>query len=145
MGAHDAKNQLMDAMKKDADAKKFVTSLIAQGLLMLLENEVVVRCRECDVKLVKACVDEAQKEYTKVIKQETNGKAEKTCKITIDEKNFLPKPPVEGQDGPSCLGGVVLECQKGKITIDNTIDLRLKLVMEQDKPAIRAKLFPERR
>merc|ERR1712060_66980 len=105
------------------------------GLLMLLEDEVVVRCREADKAVVKACLQAASTEYSQVIKTQTG--ADKKCNLVIAEKDFLA--------GSSCLGGVVLACQNGKITIDNTIDLRLKLVMEQDKPAIRRLLFPAAR
>lgn len=33
-----------------------------------------------------------------------------------------------------CLGGVVLACQRGTITIDNTVDSRMGLVLEQATP-----------
>merc|ERR1719343_1405113 len=106
---------------------------------MLLESEVVVQCRQADVKMVQGCLAAAQAEYAKLIKAETG--ATKACTLTVDSQ-FLPPAPVKGKDGPSCLGGVVLACQGGKITIDNTIDVRLKLVMDQAKPAIRGLLFP---
>merc|ERR1711972_1007126 len=109
---------------KGAD-KGFITKLIAQGLLMLLEENVAVRCRDADKATVQACLQAASAEYTKVIKDHTG--ADKKCTLTID-----------GQALPaSSLGGVILSCQDGRITIDNTLDLRLKLAMEQDKPAIR--------
>jgi len=111
--------------------KHFVTKLIVQGMLMLLETEVDVRCREKDVPLVTACLAQAADEYQKVVKHETG--AHKQCKLSIDKKNYL---------AASSLGGVVLACQGGAITIDNTIDLRLTLAMDQDKPAIRKLLFP---
>merc|ERR1712187_935207 len=123
----------------ESSSKAFITKLIVQGLLMLLENQVVVRCRECDVSIVKGCLEAAQAEYAKLIKAETG--ATKACSLEIDTA-YLPPAPVAGKDGPSCLGGVVLACQGGKITIDNTIDVRLKLVMDQAKPAIRGLLFP---
>merc|ERR1712107_624535 len=98
---------------------------------MLLESEVEIRCKESDAKLVEAVLADAAAQYSKIIQTET--KATKTCKLSLNKKEFLPA---------STIGGVVLACQSGKITIDNTIDLRLKLVMEQDKPAIRSLLFP---
>merc|ERR1712206_11706 len=104
-------------MGNEGQSKDFVTKLIVQGLLMLLEK----------------CLKDAEAEYAKVIKNQTG--ADKSCKLTIDESQYLPE---------ECLGGVVLMCQNGKIAIDNTIDLRLKLVMEQDKPAIRGLLFPSK-
>jgi len=138
----DVREKLTEAMKNQAKSKAFVTQLIVQGLLMLLEPEVVVRCRECDKGLVSSCLEQAASDYAKAIKTQTG--ATKTCKLSVDSQKYLPAAPVPGSEAPSCLGGVMLLCQQGKITIDNTIDLRLRLVMEQDKPAIRAQLFPQK-
>mmetsp|Transcript_76468 Transcript_76468/g.248087 ORF Transcript_76468/g.248087 Transcript_76468/m.248087 type:complete len:219 (+) Transcript_76468:86-742(+) len=118
------------SLAKESQNAAFITKLIVQGMLMLLENEVVVRCRQADAKLVKGCLDAAQTEYTNHIKTETG--ASKTCTLSIDTL-FLRE---------ECLGGVFLSCFGGKITIDNTVDIRLRLTMEQAKPAIRALLFP---
>mmetsp|Transcript_69827 Transcript_69827/g.175922 ORF Transcript_69827/g.175922 Transcript_69827/m.175922 type:complete len:228 (+) Transcript_69827:62-745(+) len=136
---HQVEGDVMAKLDSVSSSKEFVTKLIVQGLLMLLESQVVVRCRQSDVSMVKECLQGAQDEYAKLIEAETG--AAKTCSLDIDTQ-FLPPAPVAGKDGPSCLGGVVLACQGGKITIDNTIDVRLRLVMEQAKPAIRGLLFP---
>merc|ERR1712151_180897 len=137
--SNDVKAKIVSQMSDRSKHEKLIKDLIVQGLLMFLENEVTVRCRECDKDIVSACLQKAEDEYTKVIEKQTGVK--KTCKLSRDS-TYLPPPPKAGQDGPSCLGGVVLSCQGGKISIDNTLDLRLNLVMEQDKPAIRNKLFP---
>jgi len=134
-----ARQEVMGKIKEDVTAKlkaegqnkTFITKLIVQGLLMLLESEVDVRCREKDVPLVTACLAQASDEYSKVIKAQTG--ASKSCKLHVDKQHYV---------SPTSLGGVVLACQGGFITIDNTIDLRLSLVMDQDKPAIRKLLFP---
>merc|ERR1712107_513289 len=83
------------------------------------------------MKLVESVLNDAAAKYSKIIKAETG--AERKCKLSVDKTNIVPA---------SSLGGVVLACNDGKITIDNTLDLRLRLVMEQDKPAIRKLLFP---
>jgi V-type H+-transporting ATPase subunit E len=139
--ADDSKKAVAAELQTEANAKEFTTKLIVQGLLMLLEDVVLVRCRECDTSMVKGCLKTAEEEYAKVVKQESG--AVKTCKLSVDDKVKLPPPP-GGGDHRSCLGGVVLSCQGGKITIDNTIDSRLGLVLEQAKPTIRKKLFGER-
>ncbi|CAE8629890.1 unnamed protein product [Polarella glacialis] len=138
----DAKGQLVKEMQKADSGKKFITGLIVQGLLMLLEKEVVVRCRKSDVAMVAGCLKDASDQYAKIIKDQSG--ASKACALTIDSSTFLPPAPVPGQHGQSCLGGVLLHCFNGKITIDNTLDVRLNLVMEQAKPAIRALLFPQK-
>jgi len=137
-----AKKEVVSELKDKAKCEKFVQDLIVQGLLMLLEPEVLVKCRKCDEALVKKSLAPAEALYAKVVKDKTG--ATKACKLTIADKDYLAPEPVEGKDVQSCLGGVVLTCFGGKIVVDNTIDARLNLVMEQDKPAIRAQLFPSK-
>merc|ERR1712039_510154 len=56
--SEDVKQNLASQMKSEATAKQFVTKLIVQGLLMLLEPEVEIRCRQTDVKLVESVLKE---------------------------------------------------------------------------------------
>ena len=136
----DSRAKLVQDLGAQDKSKAFITKLIVQGLLMLLEDEVAVRCRESDKAMVQQCLAGAAAEYSALIKAE--AKVAKTVKLTIDTK-FLPPAPVAGKtELPSCLGGVTLVCADGKITIDNTIDARLHLIMEQAKPEIRSMLFP---
>merc|ERR1719476_623486 len=128
-------------MVRKSQEPEFITKLIVQGLLMLLEESVSIRCRESDARLVRGCFQNAMSEYTRLIKEQTG--ATKKCTLTMDSQSLAPEPVYGKEDsGPSCLGGVVLVCCNGRISIDNTIDMRLKLVMEQAKPAIRGLLFP---
>lgn len=55
----------MDFWAVEAAQKQFITKLIVQGLLMLLEDSVEVRCRKCDESLVAECIGDAVKEYSK--------------------------------------------------------------------------------
>lgn len=138
--SEDTKSQLMVEMQSAAVAKPFYTKLIVQGALMLLEEVVLVRCRECDEALVQSCLADASKMYMQVVKDETG--AFKGLQLSIDKANKLPPAP-HGGHGKTCLGGVVLACQNNSITIDNTIDSRLGLVMDQAKPTIRQLLFSD--
>mmetsp|Transcript_67632 Transcript_67632/g.108922 ORF Transcript_67632/g.108922 Transcript_67632/m.108922 type:complete len:232 (-) Transcript_67632:96-791(-) len=134
----DSKLQLVQQLKSEATLKSFITKLIVQGTLMLLEDDVQIRCRACDDAVVTACLDAASKEYSKVIKAETG--ATKAVKLSLDKDVKLPPAPSSAH-GKTCLGGVALACQNGTITVDNTIDSRLGLVLEQAKPTIRHLLF----
>jgi len=133
--AGDVKKKLVS----EGGSPDFITKLIVQGLLMLLESEVSVRCRKEDQSKVQGCLAGAAASYASIIKSETG--ATKSVKLTIDGE-YLPSASA-GADGSTCLGGVKLVCHDGKITVDNTIDSRLSLVMEQAKPNIRALLFPQ--
>jgi V-type H+-transporting ATPase subunit E len=128
--ADEVKTKIVESLKSESTSKDFITKLIVQGLLMLLESTVQVRCRACDDALVKSCLDAAQRDYSAKILSDTGAK--KTVKCELDQKEKLP---------PSCLGGVMLVCAESTITIDNTIDARLQLVLEQAKPNIRRLMF----
>jgi len=134
--AEQSKTALVEKLKDQATNKAFITKLIAQGLLMLLEDEVQVRCRAQDDALVAGCIADAVKEYSALVQKETG--VTKTVKVSLDKANKLP--PLSSCP-PSCLGGVVLACASSTITIDNTIDARISLLMEQAKPNIRKLLF----
>mmetsp|Transcript_67432 Transcript_67432/g.106711 ORF Transcript_67432/g.106711 Transcript_67432/m.106711 type:complete len:229 (+) Transcript_67432:88-774(+) len=136
--AEGAKTSLLEELKSEGKNKEFITNLILQGLLMLLEEDVEVRCRACDDSLVESCLATASKRYSEVVLKETG--ATKKVKCVLDKANKLAPAP-SGQPGPSCLGGVVLVCSGNTITIDNTIDARLALVLEQAKPNIRKLMF----
>jgi len=135
----DVTSKLMTELRSEPKHKKLITDLITQGLLMLLEDEVVVQCRQADKNLVQGCLGDAAASYSNVIKTQTG--VSKSVKLTIDQSSFLPPAPGGGA-GKSCIGGVVLSCSNGAIKVNNTLDERLKLTMELDKPAIRSILFP---
>lgn len=125
------KQSLGETVKKGDEYKNILTELIVQGSLMLLEPEVTIRCRKEDLSLVKSIVEVAQKKYASEIKSQTGG-AVRNVKFIVDE--FKPLTNV--------LGGVVVQTASGAIRVDNTLDTRLSLLVEKDKPTIRSILFP---
>ena len=125
------KSSLSAVVKKTDQYKKILTDLIVQGALMLLEPEVTIVCRKEDIATVKSVIEDAQKKYTSEIKAQTHG-VTKSVKFIVDESR-----PLVGK-----IGGVVLQTERGAIRVDNTLDTRLALLVEKDKPAIRRILFP---
>merc|ERR1711976_253031 len=107
----------------------FLKKLIAQGLLMLLEENVEVRCRKSDESDCKAAFQDAATLYRTTILNQTSQA--KVCNLSLSASNL----------SDDSLGGVILSCKDGSITIDNTIDARLQHVMDQAKPQIRKTLF----
>merc|ERR1712070_1054840 len=99
---------------------KFISGLIAEGLIMLLEGEVEVVCRAKDDAAVQKCFAAAGKQYVDIIKEKT-GVTKPQPKLALS-KTKLPE---------TSLGGVQLTCGGGSITIDNTLEARLSLVFEQ--------------
>merc|ERR1711988_1360059 len=98
----DSRAYLSAELKSDAKAKPFITKLIVQGALMLLEDSVAVRCRACDDALVAGCLADAAAEYAKVVKAETG--ASKSVTLVLDKATKLPPAPGGSAHGPSCLG-----------------------------------------
>merc|ERR1712086_476971 len=66
----DSQQQLQKEMGDAAKNKAFVTKLIVQGLLMLLEDTVSIRCRAADVAMVEGCLPAACDEYAKLIQKD---------------------------------------------------------------------------
>lgn len=123
--------KLGEVAKAEAKYKQILVDLIVQGSLKLMEEDVTVKCRAADARVVSGCLAEASANYSKIVAKATNLNVK--LKLTMD-KDILP---------PTSLGGVVLSCSGGAITVDNTLDTRLKLCMENDKPAIRSMMFPK--
>lgn len=123
-----------------AKDKEFLKKLIVQACMMLLEEKVWVQCREEDAGLLDAqLLEEAQTMYADALRQQTDGAvpdAKTTLKLSLITGNgSIPWLSADG------LGGVVCLCHKAKITVNNTIEARMNLVLDLDKPAIRKKLF----
>merc|ERR1711972_354896 len=81
--SNETKDALVQELKSEAKMKEFLTKLITQGMLMLLEDEVEVRCRAVDDTVVSSCLVAAMDDYTKAIASQTG--ASKECKLTLDK------------------------------------------------------------
>lgn len=123
--------KLGEVAKAEAKYKQIIVDLIVQGCLKLMEEDVVVKCRSVDARVVSGVLAEASQNYAKIVQKATNVAPK--LRLVMD-KDVLP---------PTSLGGVELNCQGGAISVDNTLDTRLKLCMENDKPAIRKMMFPK--
>ena len=122
-------DSLKQVSRNDAKYKTIIVDLIVQACLKLQESEVTVRCRAADNNVVRGVLEQASQAFTKVVQTGTGQK--KFTKISLDA---TPLPA-------TCLGGVVVCCQGGLISVDNTLDTRLNLVMQNDRPALRRMLF----
>ncbi|KAI0826563.1 ATPase V1/A1 complex subunit E [Trametes gibbosa] len=101
---------------------QFLEGVIVQGFLSLLEAEVTVHSRKKDVEVVQRAADGAAKQYNEI-----SGR-------TI-------KPSVAGTLSDDIAGGVKLVSGNLRITLDNTLDERLRLLEDRMLPEIRADLF----
>jgi len=120
----EARHKLIEITKDQNMYQKVMQKLIAQALFQLLEKEVIIRCRQQDVRFVENCMNAAHVEYEEATKRET--------KMTLDKENFLAME--------TC-GGVELIAFKGKIKTTNTLESRLDLISQQLLPEVRVALF----
>lgn len=101
-----------------------LSALITQGLLQLMEANVVVRGRQADAQLIQNILPTAVEAY-----KNTSGK---DVVVTLDTDNYLPA---------EATGGVDLITHSGRIKISNTLESRLELIAQQLIPEIRNALF----
>lgn len=124
-------SKLGEVAKAEAKYKQIIVDLIVQGCLKLMEEDISVKCRAADARVVQSVLSEASSNYAKIV-QKAVGVSPK-LRLSMDKEN-LPG---------NCLGGVSMSCANGAISVDNTLDTRLKLCMDNDKPALRKMLFPK--
>lgn len=120
----DAKAGLSIITTQEKRYRPFLERLILQGLLLMLEKDVVITCRAKDVKLVQDALDVASKAYTKRTNLPLNA--------VIGKDVFLPE---------TSSGGVELSSMRGKFKISNTLENRLEHISRRTLPQIRTGLF----
>ncbi|CAL8087833.1 unnamed protein product [Orchesella dallaii] len=120
----ESKRRLADIIKDSGKYKRLLHALITQGLLQLLELNVLVRCRQADLALVEEVIPQAKSQYTEKTGKEIN--------IKLDQESFL---------AATICGGVDLLAQRGRIKVSNTLESRLEMIAGQMVPEIRTSLF----
>ena len=137
----DAKKQLGNLSEDQGKYRTILSNLIAQGLFLLMEKDVTIRCRKKDSDLVRQLIPDAVNRYKQELKQND-------IKVNLDDKNFLPEDSLVFHfDIHSSVsfyfraGGVELYAMGGKIKVSNTVEARLAMIFNQILPEIREKLF----
>lgn len=77
----EAKQKLIAITKDPSQYQTVMTKLISQGLCLLTEKDITIRCRQQDVTLVQNCINTAVDEY--------KGLTKKNCNVTLDQSSFL--------------------------------------------------------
>ncbi|KAG8741287.1 V-ATPase V1 sector subunit E [Ceratobasidium sp. 414] len=119
---HAARTQLLELSKDEEKYGRLLEGIIVQGFLSLLEPSATVLARQKDVELVQKAVQAAQAQYAEISGRE----------IQVDVEGSLPETGA---------GGVKLISGTKRITLDNTLDERLRLLEDRMLPEIRTDLF----
>ncbi|PXF45292.1 V-type proton ATPase subunit E3 [Gracilariopsis chorda] len=121
----DAAKKLSQLPESDPEAyHALLKALIQQGLNVLNDKDVVVRCRRVDAEIVKSSLPSLTEEYVASTKD--------AATIVLDSDTYL---------SDNCTGGVVLLSQGGTIVVENTFESRLEIAYQQNLPQIRVMMF----
>ena len=137
-----AKDRLAELCTKDVNKyKEVLKDLIIQGLIKIEEPDIVVRCRQVDLDLVREVIPVAREKFVQMMKDESGEDVSITVTLNEDESRMLPPPP-NGTPMISCAGGIIMEGHSGRLVLDNTFDKRLEVCFHDLKPVTRKCLFP---
>eukprot|EP00127_Corallochytrium_limacisporum_P002846 Clim_evm25s142 gene=Clim_evmTU25s142 len=120
-----ARRDLSNLAKDSGKYSKLMESLVLEGCFGVLENEMVVVCREQDKNVVNGVLSGAQKRYT-----EATGK---NVSLAISS-TYLPKDSA---------GGVEVSNKDGSIKSMNTLEERLEFAARELQPELRTTVFGE--
>ncbi|EXJ80034.1 ATP synthase (E/31 kDa) subunit [Capronia epimyces CBS 606.96] len=120
------RGKLAAAGAKNKNYEEILKGLILEGMYLLCEKKVAIRCRKADKEKVQSAAKKASAEY----KEKMGSDAE----AVVNEDDWLPD---ESSGGVFVVGG------GGKIELNNTFEERLRLCETEALPSIRATLFGE--
>ncbi|PBK73397.1 ATPase V1/A1 complex subunit E [Armillaria solidipes] len=117
-----SRTSVLTLAKDDGRYIQFLEGFISQGFLQLMEPSVTLFARKQDVSLVEEAAANAAQTYKGISGREV-------------------KYNIEGSLGGDGAGGIKLVNGSRRITIDNTLDERLRLLEDRMLPEIRKDLF----
>ena len=113
-----------------------VKDLILQAMIKLLEDKLLILCREEDKDEIKSSIDELQSKFHDFMVEKT-GREEYNCELEVIEGKNLTDEQDRG------CGGIILYTVNNRIVCPNTLLNRLDLAFEEYLPQIRKTLFPK--
>ena len=121
-------NELFDQVKNKVETLSqsneysgILSNLIIQGLLSLLESQVIIYGRKKDSDILNSIVEDVKSQYKEISGRDVDLQ----LSLSLDDT----------------FGGVKLSGFGGRISIDNTIEARLNLLESKMLPEIRNDLF----
>jgi len=117
-----AREKINVMSKEQGRYTQLLERVLLQGYLQLLEPEIVVLSRKKDTGIVQKAVEGAKIQYKEISGRDVG--------VTV-----------EGSLSDDIAGGVKLLSGNRRITIDNTLDERLRLLEDEMLPEIRLDLY----
>lgn len=119
-----ARQELDSVSKDEGKYQGILMNLILEGLYCLNERSVKVQARENDYGVVRKAIPEAEAAYKGALGDEV--------RVEIDESDPLPADSA---------GGIIAVGFHGKISVNNTLEERLRLMEQEALPAVRTSLL----
>ncbi|CUS09444.1 unnamed protein product [Tuber aestivum] len=133
------RGRLADISKDEENYGEILKNLVLECVYALDERNVSIRVREKDLEVAKRAVEKAKGEYKGGLQ------------VEIEEGNWLPAEEFVYPLIPITTflcdltmdthGGIYMISGSGKISINNTLEERLKLLEIEALPAVRASVF----
>ncbi|KAG2148221.1 ATPase V1 A1 complex subunit E [Suillus bovinus] len=117
-----ARTSILTFAEDEGRYSQFLESSVVQGFLQLMDTSVILHVREQDADIVRKAAEGAVDSYGQISGREVSFELETTL-------------------SKDCAGGVKLMNSSRRITIDNTLDERLRLLEDKMLPEIRRDLF----
>ncbi|KDE08112.1 ATP synthase (E/31 kDa) subunit [Microbotryum lychnidis-dioicae p1A1 Lamole] len=118
----DARDRIGQATKDEKKYAELLKRLVLQAIFTIMEKDVKVSGRQRDEKLLKKAAKEAVEEFEK-------------------QTGWAPKFAIETDLNDKSAGGVIIKGYGSRITVNNTLDERLRLLEEKMLPELRESLF----
>lgn len=158
------KTQIELRKKCKQDTKYYsqiLRKLIFEGLVKMMEPEVIIYPLQRDKALVQEIVEECKRDYEEITLKELGEKKDIIIRIAdsnyLIERNLIDLTEVDvdditddhehairltnQEDDKICFGGVVLKDKTERIICKNTLDLRTEMAFQQLLPEIRQIMF----
>ncbi len=90
----EARKKLSDTGSKSKDYEEVLKGLILEGMYMLAEKKVSIRCRKADKEKTTGAAKKASEEYKKEVGTESQA--------TVDEKDWLPADSYVSSSSRQC-------------------------------------------
>ncbi len=129
-------------IEKHKSYPDLIVNLIVQGLIIVQEERVVIRCRKEDEAIVSSVLTKAAEAFKKAVHDST-GYTPNLQPLKIDTTKYLA-PAYDGKRAEYCSGGVSIIARNGRIICNNTLDARLDIAFYQLTPTMRSMLFGAR-
>ncbi|KAK7434053.1 V-ATPase V1 sector subunit E [Stygiomarasmius scandens] len=117
-----ARESLLSLSKDEGRYVQFLEGVIIQGYLQVMEPSATIYSRKSDVDVAKQAAENAANQYKEISGRDV-------------------KFEVQGTLSDDLAGGIKLVSGSGRITLDNTLDERLRLLEDRMLPEIRKDLF----